>query len=75
MVMADGASVRTEFQSQIADGKYKCKSVLEWGTWSLCLYPLQLRFLGLSRPAVGIPTSLFMMLGDMHGVTSDTPVF
>ena len=57
VVTADGALVGIELQSQTAMGKYECRlvymSVLEWGTWSLYLWHLELRFLGLSRPATG----------------------
>ena len=41
-----GAPVVSEFQNRIASGKYECgyKPVLEWGTWSWYLCPLELWF-------------------------------
>ena len=59
MVTADGASTGTEFQSRIACGKYECSyvSVLEWGTWSLSLCPLEPRVLGSSGPSAGLTST------------------
>ena len=50
--MADGAPVGSGFQSWIVYEKYKFMyvSVLERGTWSWYLCPLELRCLGSSRP-------------------------
>ena len=55
-VTADGAPVGTESQSRIADEKYECRYVFvpEGGIWNWYLCPpppLELRFLGSSRPA------------------------
>ena len=53
--MADGVPVGTEFQSWTADGKYECRVRVCSGVGDLELMfePLQLPFLGSSRPAAG----------------------
>ena len=65
VVMADVTPVGTEFQSWIADGKYECRyvSVLEWETWrTWYLCPLELQFLGSSRPVAGFMSTRPLMI-------------